>query len=794
MDTCVSSYLNDSVANLSDVLNMCIYPSVSVGDGYTIPVTKYGHSILPTPHRPLHLNNVIITPNIVKNLIFVCQFVRDNNCTVEFDAFGFPIKDCMTLRVLLRCDALEIFTGHETFHYPSCFSHLSVYMAPTPWTSRSEVVRRILSSNSITCTKEKPLFLCHACQLGKHVRLPFVSSNTLVMSCFDVVHLDLWTSPILNLSGFKYYVLCMLAIFHDMIEEFIEVIMDDFSVFGSSFDNCLNNLDKMLQHFKDANLVLNWDTKCPDLPVSTNVSIKKDFSKIVRPLTKLLEKDTPFEFNDECYKAFNSLKEKLTCTPVIVSQNLNLPFELTCDASEFAVRAVLGQKDGKHFHHVYFASKTLNAAQQKYTVTEKELMVVVFAFDKFRPYMVLSKTIVYTDHSALRHLFKKQDAKPRLIRWILLLQEFDVEIKDKKPKTDKEGGEAKVALRGGLGGVMSVSGEGTTDNLVALKLMLDPSFSGRQSSKTFSTVVKPDTIRTALSLATSWHWPVHMLDFKNAFLHGDLSETVYMHQPSGFGDYAQPYYVYLLQRHGTDTAYLLLYVDDIILTSSSETLLQQIIASLHQEFSMIDLGPLNYFLGISVTRDSLGIFLSRHKYAAEILERAHMANCNPSRTPVNAESKLRDDGDRVSNPTFYLSIADHGLHLFSSSTTSLVAYSDADWAGCPTTRRSTSEYCGVANAVVETCWLRNLLRELHTHLSFATLVYCDNVSAVYLSSNQVQHQCTKHIEIDIHFVRDLVAAGQIRVLHVQSRYQYADIFTNELPAALCEEFRTSLSV
>ncbi|GJY53256.1 reverse transcriptase domain-containing protein [Tanacetum coccineum] len=125
-------------------------------------------------------------------------------------------------------------------------------------------------------------------------------------------------------------------------------------------------------------------------------SFIKYLLKIARPLTKLLEKDTPFEFNDECHKAFNSLKEKLACTPVIMSPNWNLPFELMCDASEFAVGAVLGQKDGKHFHPIYFASKTLNAAQQ----TKKELMV--------------------------------QDAKPRLIRWILLLQEFDIEIKDKK--------------------------------------------------------------------------------------------------------------------------------------------------------------------------------------------------------------------------------------------------------------------------------------------------------------------------------------------------------------------------
>ncbi|GJX60190.1 reverse transcriptase domain-containing protein [Tanacetum coccineum] len=112
--------------------------------------------------------------------------------------------------------------------------------------------------------------------------------------------------------------------------------------------------------------------------------------------------------------------------------NWNLPFELTCDASDFAVGTVLGQKNDKNFHPIYFARKTLNPAQQKDTVTEKELMAVVFAFDKFRSYLILSKTIVYTDHSALKHLFKKQDAKPCLIRWILLLQEFNIEIKDKK--------------------------------------------------------------------------------------------------------------------------------------------------------------------------------------------------------------------------------------------------------------------------------------------------------------------------------------------------------------------------
>ncbi|GJS15915.1 putative nucleotidyltransferase, ribonuclease H [Tanacetum coccineum] len=267
---------------------------------------------------------------------------------------------------------------------------------------------------------------------------------------------------------------CMIAIFQDMLETSMEVFMDDFSVFGDSFDSCLNNLEQMLIQCKQAHLVLNWE-KChfmvtegimlghkvsrkglevdkakidviAKLPPPTNVKAVrsflghagfyrrfiKDFSKISRPMTKLLEKDSVFNFDEECNKAFETLKEKLTNAPIMVSPNWSLPFELMCDASDFTVGAVLGQREEKHFRPIHFASKTLNSAQQNYTVTEKELLAVVFAFDKFRSYLVLSKTVVFTDHAAIKYLFSKQDAKPRLIRWILLLQEFDIEIKNKK--------------------------------------------------------------------------------------------------------------------------------------------------------------------------------------------------------------------------------------------------------------------------------------------------------------------------------------------------------------------------
>jgi len=114
----------------------------------------------------------------------------------------------------------------------------------------------------------------------------------------------------------------------------------------------------------------------------------------------------------------------------------------------------------------------------------------------------------------------------------------------------------------------------------------------------------------------------------------------------------------------------------------------------------------------------------------------------------------------------------------------------------PTLSRSNAEaeYRGVANVVVESCWLGNLLLELQCPIRKATLVYCDNINAVYLSGNPIQHQRTKHIEMDIHFVREKVAKGQVRVLHVPSRYQIADIFTKGLPQQLFDDFKNSLNI
>ncbi|GKC97750.1 reverse transcriptase domain-containing protein [Tanacetum coccineum] len=189
---------------------------------------------------------------------------------------------------------------------------------------------------------------------------------------------------------------CIMAIFHDMIEETMKVFMDDFSVFGDSFSSCLSHLEKMLKRCKDTNLFLNWEK-------------------------------SHFMVKEGIVLGHKNSKSRIEVDRAKVDVIAKLPHP----TSVKGIR-ILGQRKTKHFQPIHYASKTMTDAQAHYTTTEKELLAVVYAFEKFWPYLVLLKTIVYTDHSALKYLLAKQDAKPRLLRWILLLQEFDVIIRDKK--------------------------------------------------------------------------------------------------------------------------------------------------------------------------------------------------------------------------------------------------------------------------------------------------------------------------------------------------------------------------
>ncbi|XP_024178244.1 uncharacterized mitochondrial protein AtMg00810-like [Rosa chinensis] len=308
--------------------------------------------------------------------------------------------------------------------------------------------------------------------------------------------------------------------------------------------------------------------------------------------------------------------------------------------------------------------------------------------------------------------------------------------------------------------------------------------------------------------------------------------------------------------HGPHIIYFLLYVDDIVVTGSNDHLLQSFIQCLGRGFDIKDLGPLHYFLGLQVTRHQHGLHLNQLKYAHDILSKNDLLLSKPASTPMSAKSNLSSTaGSLLEHPTTfrelvgslqYLTITrpdiafvvnmvsqfmsqprvphliaakrilryvkgtlGHGL-LFTSQRqpVTLSAYSDADWAGCPTTRRSTSsyrvflgsnliswcskkqptvarssaesEYRSLAHACADTMWLGYLLYELGANIQFPVLLHCDNLSTTYMASNPIFHARTKHIELDYHYVREKVAVGSHRVCFIPSVDQPADLLTKPL--------------
>ena len=416
---------------------------------------------------------------------------------------------------------------------------------------------------------------------------------------------------------------------------------------------------------------------------------------------------------------------------------------------------------------------------------------------------------------------------------------------------------------------------------------------GLDYNETFSPVVRPATIRTLLSLAVTNNWSLRQLDINNAFLQGTLQEEVYMAQPPGYIDTTFPTHVCKLKKaiyglkqaprawytelttfllgkgfkravsdaslfilhHSKAPVYLIVYVDDIIITGPNASNVDLFIQSLACRFSLKDLGTLSYFLGVEVTPTVHGLFLNQRKYIIDLLGRLGMADAKPSPTPMVATQTLRaTSGTVLEAPTAYRAAlgglqyltltrpdvafavnklsqfmhrptTDHwsalkrlmrylcgtlekGITIFRDSPSTLHAFSDADWAGDkddylstmgyvlflgrnPITwaskkqkslaRSSTeAEYRAVATTTAELLWVRNLLHELNIPVTHTPVIYCDNLSATFLSSNPIFSSKMKHLALAFHFIREQVRHGTMRVSHVSTGDQLADFLTKPL--------------
>lgn len=414
---------------------------------------------------------------------------------------------------------------------------------------------------------------------------------------------------------------------------------------------------------------------------------------------------------------------------------------------------------------------------------------------------------------------------------------------------------------------------------------------GIDHTKTFSPVVKASTVRVILSLAVLNQWVIRQVDVNNAFLNGILIEEVYMAQPEGFVDSTKPNHICKLNKalyglkqaprawfdrfkdamiskrhfqhsrsdnslfHAWNSGHLTLvsvYVDDIIITSSSPTLIQQVIQSMNQAFALKDMGELSYFLGIEVSKSSQGVSLTQAKYITDILDKHGMTDCSPVPTPMSTGSYLtKESGELIDNVSQYRSVigalqyvtltrpdiafsvnklsqflssprTQHwkackrllrylkgtihlGLQFNNKGALQLHCFSDSDWACDRDDKKSVAgfavylgpnlvswsskkqavvskssteaEYRSLAHAASEVPWIQSLLGELNIKLSSTPMMWCDNQEAIALAYNPVYHAKTKHVELDIHFIRDKVTAKEIEVCFVPSQDQTADVLT-----------------
>lgn len=807
IDSGASDHMTPYLSNLDSSSVFISSTHINLPTSATAKITHTGNITL---SNGLVLNNVLCVPYFKHNLLSVQKLIKNNQCEVKFlpsyciifYSVSHVIKAVgeakQGLYYLVNTDDPVSWISTHTTSPVTCFNSSiktkSVKPSISTWHHRlghAPLAKLLLISD---VPKQTTSQICITCPMAKFSNLPFYLSESQASEKFELIHVDTWGPYKVSTQG---------------NHKFFLTIVDD---------HTRHTWISLLVHKSEAFSVIQ----------AFHQYAKNQFNKSI----KILRSDNALEFSDHNFNNF------FHCFLSYVTEN----------------------KDPIHFKQAVVDEGWVEAMNTELAALE------------------LNQTWTLTT--------LPPNKKAIGCKWIYKT----------KYKAD-----------------------GTMDRKKARLVILGcHQIYGEDYAETFAPVAKLTTLRTLLAVAAMTGWDAIQMDVTNAFLHGDLHETVFMKLPKGYthigsriklnDTYPQPATNLVCQLHKslyglkqaprqwffklsttlvnmnfaqskadysmfTQTTdqhitVVLAYVDDLLICGNNQSKISQLKQLLSTQFHMKDLGPVRYFLGLEVDRTDAGFFLSQQKYTKDLLTAYGMLNTKPLKLPLDSHLKLSaTKGDLLPNPVIYqrlmgkliyltitrpdLSFSvqllsqfmqapttvhyqaakrllrylagtiSQGILLASSSAAQLTAYCDSDWASCPSTRRSTSGYCiflgsspvswkakkqnvvarssaeaeyrAMALTTCEVTWLTALLKDLGLSKLPPAILNCDNQAAIAIAANPVLHEKTKHVDIDCHFVRDELKAGNITTAKVSSNEQVADIFTKILPVKLHQAHVNKLS-